>query len=40
MSHEWDGGEIDEAASGREPPGPGGDEDDTSLLRWPEDGVW
>ncbi len=40
MSHERDGRKIDEAAGGREPPGPGGNEDDPSLLRWPEDGVW
>ena len=40
MSHELDGGRIDEAAGGREPPSPGGDEGDSFLLRWPEDGLW
>jgi len=40
MSHERDGGKIDEAAGGREPPSPGGDKDDPSFLRWPEDKVW
>ena len=39
MSHERDVGKINETAGGREPPSPGSDEDDPSLLRWPEDGV-
>jgi len=39
MGHVRNGGKIDEAAGGREPPRPGGDEDDLSLLRWPKAGV-